>query len=474
MAGKTLLWSLTTAADMTYRMFRQAYERTANTMAHEQGDLSLRSATVSEQTYRRWTSGNIATLPVQPAPQILARMFPGYTARQLLLLKASDTQPTTCPVEPPAPAADIYVRRTGPASNSYSRQSASPDPAGPHRSGWGQDAQGFETAPLPAFREDDWIDAFRRNVDRTLAAGSVSPGQLDLLDERLLLHRRQYISRPPNAMILALLEDLREVQLIASERQPAATQLRLSEMTSVLATLVADALMKLGSLRQARDWYATALTAADDSRNLDMRARVRVQAAMLPYYYGPLDDAVRLASDARVLLQARGSNATTLAFAAAAEARARARNGDNEGALHIMNLAEDAFAAADHTQATDAWAFPERRFLLYLSGIHTYLNQTREAEEVQERALTLYATQQGSIDPALLRIERALCLAREHHLSDAFALAGRAYLDVPADHRTQILGARAQDVLNAAPQQMRTVRAGLELQEILALPRGSQ
>ncbi|MCX5206732.1 hypothetical protein OG897_35675 [Streptomyces sp. NBC_00237] len=273
---------------------------------------------------------------------------------------------------------------------------------------------------------------------------------------------------------MALLEDLREVQLLASERQPAATQLRLSEMTSVLATLVADALMKLGSLRQASDWYATALTAADDSRNLDMRARVRVQAAMLPYYYGPLDEAVRLAAEARTLLQEQGSGASTLAFAAAAEARARARNGDTEGALRIMHLAEDAFASAAPTQATDAWAFPERRFLLYLSGILTYLNHTREAEKIQNRALSLYAAQQGSIDPALLNIERALCLARDHHLSEAFTLAGRAYLDVPADHRTQILGARAQDVLNAAPQQMRTVRAGIELQEILALPRGSQ
>ncbi|MEC4020488.1 hypothetical protein [Streptomyces sp. H27-D2] len=324
------------------------------------------------------------------------------------------------------------------------------------------------TASGPA---SDWLEDIRRGVDRTLAMGSVTTGQLDLLDERLLLHRRQYIISPPQQMLTELIEDLREVQLLAGDRQPASVQLRLSEMTAVLATLVADALMKLGSLRQAGGWYATALSAADDSGRRDLRARVRVQAAMLPYYYGPLDRAVQLAYEARLLVQNRPTQ--TGAFAAAAEARARARSGDTAGAERAMRVAQEVFTAAEHPAELDAWAFPERRLLLYLSGALTYLGQTRRAREVQSHAHSLYAGVNGSIDPALLRIEGAICLARERHLNEACELAGRAFLNVPAGHRTQILEARVRDVIEAVPRPMRSSRSARELDEILALPTGA-
>ncbi|WP_433549200.1 hypothetical protein ACQPZG_32160 [Streptomyces sp. CA-294286] len=326
-----------------------------------------------------------------------------------------------------------------------------------------------EASPVTA---PSWVDEVRRSIDRTLAAGSVSVAQLDLLDERLLLHRQQYISSPPQQILPELIEDLREVQILATVRQPAAVQVRLSEMTAVLATLVADALMKLGSLRQASGWYATAQAAADDSGPADLRARVRVQAAMLPYYYGPLDRAVQLAHDARLLLTRRRPT-ITLAFAAAAEARARARSGDAAGAEQTMRRAQEAFGAANQPSVQDAWAFPERRLLLYLSGALTYLGQTHRARQMQSRAHELYAPTHGSVDPALLRIEGAICLARERNLSEACALAGHAFLEVPEGHRTRILEARARDVIEAVPRQMRNSRSTRELGEILALPSGA-
>ncbi|WP_231633490.1 hypothetical protein, partial [Streptomyces clavuligerus] len=302
-------------------------------------------------------------------------------------------------------------------------------------------------------------------MDRTLARATVSPGQLDLLDERLLDLRRQYLVTAPVPMLGHLLPELDEIRTLAAERQPATAQMRLSEMTAVLATLTADALMKLGRLRHSRAWYATARTAADDSTDTDLRARVRAQAAMLPYYYGPLTSAVTLAREARIL--ARHRTTPTAAFAAAAEARALARHGDTTRAREAIHRARDTFDRAAPGDPDDAFAFPERRLLLYLSGALTYLGDTREADRVRSRALTLYGDHPG-IDPALLHLEQAICLARDRHPAEACRLATSAYLELPAAQRTDLIGARAHDVLTAIPQRLRSAPAARALGDALA------
>lgn len=355
--------------------------------------------------------------------------------------------------------------REGPASATLAMKHVGPPSASLRQISSPREVVSAEAAPL-----DQWVDSARQSVDRTLASGSVTANQVDHLDERVLWLRQQYIFTAPVPMLTMLLADLEEVRALSSERQPAAVQVRLSEMTALLATLVADALMKLGSLRQSRAWFATARTAADDSGNVDLRARVRAQAAMLPYYYGPLDSAVNLAREARLMSRTRPS--ATGAFAAAAEARALSRQGDASGAEKAVRYARAAFEQCDHGLADDAFAFPYRRLLLYLSGAYTFLGQVQQARSVQQEALELYPDQSG-IDPALLRLEEAICLARTHSLTEACQLAGTIYLQVPPDHRTPILGARAQHVIDVLPPAMRAARAARELGEVLALPAGA-
>ncbi|MDH6142859.1 tetratricopeptide (TPR) repeat protein [Kitasatospora sp. GP30] len=315
------------------------------------------------------------------------------------------------------------------------------------------------------------VDAVRRSVERTLALTTVSATQLEVLDERLLGLRQAYVYTPPTEMLAQLLGDLEEIRTLAEERQPAGVQVRLSEMTALVATLVADALMKLGRVQQAQRWYGTARTAADDSGNCELRARVRAQAAMLPYYYGPLDSAVDLARQARLLNRNRPT--ATGVLAAAAEARALARRGSADEARAAIRQAQDLFERCRHGQVDDAWAFPERRLYLYLSGTYTYLGAAAQARAAQQQALRLYPGQAG-IDPALLRLEEAICLAQERSLAEACELASHTYLQVPAAHRTDILGSRANDVIEMVPQQFRSVRVVRELGEILMLPAGTR
>ncbi|UYQ66335.1 helix-turn-helix domain-containing protein [Streptomyces peucetius] len=313
------------------------------------------------------------------------------------------------------------------------------------------------------------VDAARRAVDRTLAAATVSSGQLDLLDEQVLWARQQYVYTPPGPMLTVLLRHLGDIENLAADRQPAAVQVRLSELTAMLATLIADALMKLGELDRSQAWYGTARHAADDSGNTELRARVRAQAAMLPFYYGPLSAAVALARDARMIC--RGRPTATGAFAAAAEARALAKLGDSKGAEAALRYAAGMFDQVGSHGEDDAFSFPERRFLLYRSGTLTALGRTVEARKVQAQALALYPAETG-IDPTLLSLEAAICLAREHSPAEACELAGSVFLRVVPAHRTPIVEERARDVIHALPAAVRGSRAARELREILELPPG--
>jgi tetratricopeptide (TPR) repeat protein len=341
--------------------------------------------------------------------------------------------------------------------------------------GTGNALGGTARLPAPASEQApgsdsglDRLDRVRRGIDRTLALATVNPAQLDLLDERVLWLRHQYTTTAPTSMLAALLAELEEVHVLSAERQPAAVQTRLSEITAVLATLIADSLMKLGQLRHSRTWYATARTAADDSGNSELRARVRAQAAMLPYYYGPLEAAATSAHEARLLSSRRQPTATS-ALAAAAEARALARLGDAAAADHAIHSARADFERCRPGNAEDAFAFPERRFLLYLSGALTHLGRSREAQQVQQQALALYADHTG-IDPALLRLEQAICLARDRNLTEACQLATACYYQLPEQHRTPIVGARARHVIEVLPRRMRSAKAARELGDVLALP----
>ncbi|MGW4890649.1 XRE family transcriptional regulator [Kitasatospora sp. NPDC004240] len=316
----------------------------------------------------------------------------------------------------------------------------------------------------------DLAERTRRAINRTLADTTVSPGELDLLDERLQSARCLYVTAPPEQMIQLLLRDLEDIQALAVERQPAAAQCRLSELTAVASTLVADAMMKLGRLPDAQRWYGTARLAADDAGNPELRARVRVQAAMLPYYYGPLTAAAQLAREARLL--SRGRPGPTSVFAVAAEARALARLGDRDGAKAAIRLAHELFEHCHPGRENDAWAFPERRLWLYLSGALTAIGETSQARHAQQQALALYPEGHGGIDPALLRLEEAMCLVAERNPTDALQLAAHTYSEVPGPHRTAILGARAQDVIDILPEQLQAGRPARQFAQALALPVG--
>src|SRR5947207_1943132 len=157
------------------------------------------------------------------------------------------------------------------------------------------------------------IDNIRRGTDHVLAAGTVSPARMDAFEESVADRRREYTRRAPLPMLRDLARDLMDVGEVSVQRQTTWIQSRLCIVTAQLAVLVADALMRLGAVRDARAWYRTACVAADDSHEPRTRAFARAQAAMLPYYFGDLRETVQLAREAQSIASSIPCSATALA-----------------------------------------------------------------------------------------------------------------------------------------------------------------
>ncbi|GIH97115.1 XRE family transcriptional regulator [Planobispora siamensis] len=303
------------------------------------------------------------------------------------------------------------------------------------------------------------VERVRQDLDRTLAAGGVTEEQLDLLDEQVLRYRREYITSAPLPMLYRLMLELSEVRTMTAARQPAMVQRRLLNATVMLALLSADALMKLGDTRQAHAWYGTARTAADDMGDLRLRALVRAQQAMLPYYYGDLAETVRLAREARML--AGNAPSSPAALGAAAEARALARMGEHKAARIALAEAEQIFArmppeGRDHL----AFRFSERRLQFYRVGTLIELGEEADWTPAPTGAYT--------IDPILILLDRAAHLVRGGKGEEGCLLAEKALLQVPAEHRTSIVVDRARALLAEVPPGLRKAAAVRRLADLLS------
>ena len=342
---------------------------------------------------------------------------------------------------------------------------------------YGQDAEFRRRILLNQSLADDEIPAYpllaaaeviRREMEDTLVKGTVSPSRLDRIEEILANHISIYTKTAPAKALAGLLVDFMDVRRLCTERQPAIIQSRLSEISASLATLAADSLMRLGRIADSRAWYGTACLAADDSNNRELRARVRAQEAMLPYYYGNPTEAIRLARDAQDILE--GAPRAANALAAAAEARALAHQGLRPEAYAAMHRSRELVARVGEPDDNEAFRFGERRLLFYESSTLSNLGDTKLATETQEKALRLYGDEPGLIDPALIRLDQAQLLARNGDITSANELTHETCNAVPSTHRTLIFAVRIKHIASALPSEHEARQALSVLHQELILP----
>lgn len=298
-------------------------------------------------------------------------------------------------------------------------------------------------------RASNALADLRVDLNEALASGSVSPRQLELIEESAAEHASLYPATPPTVMLSRLANECAEVRTLSRRRQPASVQSRLSATAALLTTMCADALMRLGDVHEARSWCRTAIHAADDSGEPRLRVLVRAQATMLPYYFGDPRQSVSTA-DAALAIECSPTPSTALA--AAAKARALARIGAAGAARDSIKLARRLFDEAGDPDSDAAFRFPAKRLLLYLSGALTWLGDTAAACQAQDEALRLYGQVPAApIDPALINLDRAMCLARDRRAQEAAVTAREAITNLPSPQRTEIILTMADGVAAIVP-----------------------
>ncbi|WP_404800504.1 XRE family transcriptional regulator [Actinomadura montaniterrae] len=318
------------------------------------------------------------------------------------------------------------------------------------------------------------VDGIRRKMDDTLVGATVSPTMLDQWEETTYGYGQQYQATPSLRMLCDVLLDFSEVRRMCDKRQPVELQERLCRIAAQLSGLSGLIMINLGDHRLARSFFRTARTAADETGDRQLRAWVTVRESLVPMYYGDPREALHLARKAQDL--AGRTPGVAAAMAPAVEARAlgmlalRGRGDAAPSARRALVRGRSVFDQLSKTDTSDlVFGFTDRQMAFYEGDTFTNLGDHKHGDEVLSHALTLYAPT-DRVDLTLVRLDRAMCKLHAGNPDAALAGGQEAILDLPPDHRSDILVHRARQI-GVAVQAKHGEIAGLrEFREALAGP----
>jgi hypothetical protein len=319
------------------------------------------------------------------------------------------------------------------------------------------------------------VDNLRRRMDDTLISATVSPTMLDQWEETTLGYGQQYQATPCLRVLCDVLLDFSEVRRMCEQRQPIELQERLCRIAAQLAGLSGRIMNSLGDHRLARSFFRTARTAADETGDRALRAWVTAREAMVPMYYGDPREALHLARKAQDL--AGRTPSVAAAMAPAIEARAlgqlalRGRTDAAPSARRALVRSRAVFDQLSKRDTTDlAFGFTERQLAFYEGDTYTNLGDPHHAEEGLNLALKLYSAQER-IDRTLVRLDRAVCKFQVGEPEQALTVGQEAIVDLPDEHRSDVLMHRARQLAAAVIQKHGDMPAVREFREVLAGPR---
>jgi hypothetical protein len=318
------------------------------------------------------------------------------------------------------------------------------------------------------------VDTLRRRMDDTLISATVSPTMLDQWEETTLGYGQQYQATPSLRVLCDVLLDFSEVRRMCQQRQPIELQERLCRIAAQLAGLSGRIMNSLGDHRLARSFFRTARTAADETGDRALRAWVTAREAMVPMYYGDPREALHLARKAQDL--AGRTPSVAAAMAPAIEARAlgqlalRGRTDAAPSARRALVRSRAVFDQLSKHDANDlSFGFTERQLAFYEGDTYVNLGDPHHAEEGLSHALTLYSAQER-IDRTLVRLCRAACKFQVGEPEHALSVGQEAIIDLPAEHRSDMLMHRARQLATAVVQKHGEIPAVQEFREVLAGP----
>ncbi|SFC18209.1 hypothetical protein [Streptomyces aidingensis] len=337
MDARTLLHQLARQRGWTYEDFRRAYERAAGEVARRDGRPRVATATVAEQTYRRWTAGKVRTLPAPPAPAVLEHLF-GRPAVELL---------------------------------------AEPDPES-------------AVATASVIDEGELLMTARDAADhaRDAAAQALPDLSIDQLEDDVRALARAYHRTPPREAFDRGSHLLDAARDMLDRTQRSRQRDRLYLQAGQAAALLGSVSFDLGSLPSAVQLARTAALYGEVIDHGPLQAYARGALAYMAYWDGRPAEAVRMVREAG---RFGGLGDTARHRLAVIQGRALAHLRQQDDAVAVMRTAQDATGERDelHDDVAGEFGMPRDRIAMSNATSHLLMGNAHGAEAEAERALSL-------------------------------------------------------------------------------------
>jgi hypothetical protein len=294
------------------------------------------------------------------------------------------------------------------------------------------------------------LDQIRATTETILSSSTVSDVALDRWEQAAETHGYAFKTQAPLKVLEDVLVDFAELQSHAARRQPLDSQKRISRISAQLAGTAANILVDLGHHRDASAWFATAMTAAAETRDRTLNCWVQAREATVSLYHNrPPQIAIAIASEAQT--RAGGTPCAGAALAAATEARAWARLGHADNAITALRHA-DRIAAKLSPAATanSIHGYPVQQLAFHREATLTLVGTVDAATEAQEAALALYPSAEY-VNPTLIRLDQAACSIRRGDYSSGYQKSLHHLAEIPGQFRTALVISRARELADIPP-----------------------
>ncbi|MFF8903214.1 DNA-binding protein [Streptomyces lydicus] len=316
------------------------FERHFRRSAAEILDGSARNLTVSESTFRRWTSGRVQGLPGPEARQVLEHMF-GVDSASLF---------------GPPPSSDL---------------------------------------PAPAFNLEDEIAMTARDAQSeagAAAAESISDTTLDQLREDVTTLAREYSSTAAFDVWRRAKQLREEAESERDRTQVPAQRQELLVLAGQACALLATSAFDLGSLDSARRLSRAAALYGETARFDPLRAFSAGTLAYIAYFQNQPAEGARLARRAQTFT---GLGDVARRRLAAIEARAHAHVGDAPSARRALDVSRQGGSGLTddlHDEVSGEFGFSTERLAMSSSSTCLLIGDAEGAEAAAKQSLELAAS----------------------------------------------------------------------------------
>lgn len=257
----------------------------------------------------------------------------------------------------------------------------------------------------------------------TLDSGSISERRLGFLEQAVDTLGTRVVQVPPHELLGATLEQFRAVRSSLTDRQATHHQIRLVRTAGRLANVAGEILFNNGHFGPARQWYTTAIHAAQDIGDRYSEDIALAGLAYLPTYSDKPKEVLQLLAPR---LEENPRYGPAVAWLWGMAARAHANLGDISQFTRCINRSSEALEnVAPEAISLGIFSFRPEKLAFYRATGFARLGRTEETAAAAAEAIARYDPQETT-EPALVRFEHASALLSAGEVDEACAVATSA------------------------------------------------